>query len=86
MGSAKLRLSRDGPSTSRTLLGPAPTLSVIGPLGSQLFIHILLSGQSMEREQWPASGTLWLNSRAVSMEEAVGCVLPPEFCHLGASG
>lgn len=27
----------------------------------------------MEREQWPASGTLWLNSRAVSMEEAVGC-------------
>ncbi|XP_035294736.1 acid-sensing ion channel 4 isoform X2 [Cricetulus griseus] len=28
-------------------------------------------GQSMGREQWTASGTLWLNSRAVSMEEAV---------------
>lgn len=25
------------------------------------------------REQWTASGTLWQSSRAVSMEEAVGC-------------
>lgn len=54
--------------------GPAPTFSVMGPLGSlNSYIHILLPGQSMRREQWTACGTLWLNSRAVSMEEAVGC-------------
>lgn len=42
-------------------------------LSTFVYTHILLSGQSTGRKQWTASGTLRLNGRAVSMEEAVGC-------------
>lgn len=48
-------------------------LCVAEPWTLNLYTHTLLSGQSVGREQWTASGALWLSGRAVSMEEAVGC-------------
>ena len=48
-------------------------LSVAGLWSLNSCAHTLLWGQSLGRAQWAASGTLWLSSRAVSMEEVVDC-------------
>ena len=52
-------------------LPPSEHVLVLYDWASRLPTLVYTSFQG--REEWTASGTLWLNSRAVSMEEALGC-------------